>query len=286
MNLLFAGSVLVVTVNARGINKRDVAQGVCPQGSTGSYPSCVCDNGSHYNLVHNVCPPKSLESLAGSCPDDSSGVYPNCVCKLGKRYDHKHSICLDIDRSKCPKRSVGSVPNCKCEEGYKLDDIHWYCRAWYLNDTRGHHHIVGPIPHCPPFHLWDGAKCEPIRCPNNRNLMYPHCTDTDYDRFHPASCPPGQNYTIEKPYCHCPNDQDYTYPICHERCASNTYFELKSKSCVRRPCPAGWIGDYYPNCAVANFRKCPDEFPGEWPNCNIYDEGPRLEERNRKFNYV
>lgn len=26
--------------------------------------------------------------------------------------------------------------------------------------------------------------------------------------------------------------------------------------------------------------------PGIWPNCNIYDEGPRLEERNRKLNRV
>lgn len=113
-----------------------------------------------------------------------------------KRY---FQICLDIDRTKCPKRSVGSAPHCKCEEGYQLDNIHWYCRAWYLNDTRGGH-AVGPLPQCPVFHTWDGSKCEPIRCPNNRELLFPHCTDSHVHIDYPSTCPPGQNVTIEKPY--------------------------------------------------------------------------------------
>lgn len=131
-------------------------------------------------------------------------------------------ICLEIDRTKCPKHSSGSVPNCKCEEGYKLDHIHWYCRAWYLNDTRGY--IDGHIQTCPTFTVWDGTNCQPIRCPNDRTRLYPNCTE--YERVVPrVSCPVGQNYTLEKPYCHCPNDLDYTYPVCHERCALNsTYF--------------------------------------------------------------
>lgn len=130
-------------------------------------------------------------------------------------------ICLDIDRSKCPKRSVGTVPNCKCEEGYKLDDIHWYCRPWYLNETGGGY-IDGGVQLCPTFHIWNGKQCEPIRCPNDRNLLYPNCTTYTYDPHPRMSCPTGQNYTIEKPYCHCPDDQDYTYPICHERCLPNS----------------------------------------------------------------
>ncbi|XP_055294944.1 uncharacterized protein LOC129564810 [Sitodiplosis mosellana] len=282
INTLLVTSLLMLSVNARGTVKRDVDK-VCPGGSSGVYPRCECANGSQYNEVHNECPPKSLESLAGSCPSDSTGVFPNCACRLGKVYDHEHSICLDIDRTKCPKRSVGSPPHCKCEEGYKLDNIHWYCRAWYLDED--HRFNDGPIQQCPVFHLWDGSKCEPIRCPNNRELLFPHCVDTPVDH-NPTSCPPGQNYTIEKPYCHCPLDQDYTFPICHERCPANTYFDLKSKSCGKRPCPPGWIGDYYPHCSVKNYQKCPDEFPGQWPNCNIYDEGPRLEDRKRKVNYV
>lgn len=133
-------------------------------------------------------------------------------------------ICLDIDRSKCPKRSVGTVPNCKCEEGYKLDDIHWYCRPWYLNETGGGY-IDGGVQLCPTFHIWNGKQCEPIRCPNDRTLLYPHCTTyTNGQVFPHSSCPTGQNYTIEKPYCHCPNDQDYTYPICHERCPLNSMY--------------------------------------------------------------
>lgn len=286
INSLFVASLLMLTVSAAKIGKRDVDK-VCPSGSSGIYPQCVCDNGSQFNQVHDICPPQELESLSGSCPNDSTGIFPNCACKLGKVYDHKHSICLDIDRTKCPHRSVGSPPNCKCEEGYKLDNIHWYCRAWYLNDTRGYYDDFAPIQHCPVFHIWDGKKCEPIRCPNNRELLFPHCVDTHTDRPYPVSCPPGQNYTIEKPYCHCPRaEEEYTFPICHERCLDNTYFDMKTKACVKRPCPAGWIGDYYPHCTVANFQKCPESFPGEWPNCNIYDEGPRLEELRRRHNRV
>lgn len=126
---------------------------------------------------------------------------------------------MDIDRTKCPHHSSGSPPNCRCEEGYQLDNIHWYCRAWYLNDTRGSHGFV-QIPQCPVFHIWDGSKCEPIRCPNNRELLFPHCTITDGGRTYQTNCPPGQNVTNEKPYCHCPNDLDYTFPVCHERCAA------------------------------------------------------------------
>lgn len=130
-------------------------------------------------------------------------------------------VCFELDRTKCPKHSVGTVPNCKCEEGYKLDDIYWYCRPWYLNDTRGGFND-GP-PHCPPFHLFDGSKCEHIRCPNDRTLLYPNCTINDYPYVPtPSSCPPGQNYTIERPYCHCPNNQEYTWPICHDKCPTDS----------------------------------------------------------------
>lgn len=64
------------------------------------------------------------------------------------------------------------------------------------------------------------------------------------------------------------------------------YFDLKSETCVRRPCPVGWLGDYYPHCTVVSFQKCPAEFPGVWPNCNIYDEGPRLNDIKKYNNYV
>lgn len=111
-----------------------------------------------------------------------------------------------------------------------------YCRAWYLNDTRGGHG-VGPAPICPVFHLWDGVNCEPIRCPNNNALLFPHCVDTDVHHDYPASCPPGQNVTHEKPYCHCPNDQEYTFPICHEPCpaSSKSLLQFKNKSLICTP---------------------------------------------------
>lgn len=83
INSLLVTSLLVLTVNARGLLKRDVENRVCPVGSSGSYPSCVCENGSQFNEVHNECPPRSLESLAGSCPRDSSGLvmtlYPDII---------------------------------------------------------------------------------------------------------------------------------------------------------------------------------------------------------------
>lgn len=144
---------------------------------------------------------------------------------------------------------------------FLIDDVHWYCRAWYLNDTR-HSHIGPNIRTCPVFHLWDGTKCEPILCPNDRSKLYPYCIDTHVDINYHGSCPPGQNVTIENPYCHCPNNQEYTYPICHEPCPAHTFFDLKTKSCGKRPCPAGWSGDYYPNCIARNFQRCPAEFPG------------------------
>lgn len=64
------------------------------------------------------------------------------------------------------------------------------------------------------------------------------------------------------------------------------YFDMKTKACGKRPCPAGWLGDYYPHCTVASFQRCSEEFPGVWPNCNIYDQGPRLDERRNKLNFV
>jgi len=283
LSVWLVGLLAVSTTHARIIGKAGEDK-VCPFNSSGDYPNCVCESGSQFNPIHNVCPPKSLESFAGSCPDNSTGVYPNCVCKYGKVYDHLNSVCFELDRTKCPHRSVGTVPNCKCEEGYKLDDIYWYCRPWYLNDTRGDSGN-GAIPQCPVFHLWDGSKCEPIRCPNDRTLLYPHCTTENYTRA-PVSCPPGQDYTIERPYCHCPNEQEYTFPICHERCTTGTYFDMKTKSCAKRPCPAGWLGDFYPHCTVASFQRCSEEFPGIWPNCNIYDQGSRLEERKNRFNFI
>lgn len=63
---------MTVLVQARGIVKRDIEK-TCPPSSSGEYPNCVCESGAQFNEIHNVCPPRSLESLAGSCPDDSTG---------------------------------------------------------------------------------------------------------------------------------------------------------------------------------------------------------------------
>lgn len=65
-------TVTTVSVQARGIAKRDVHRS-CPTNARGEYPNCVCESGSQFNEIHNICPAKPLESLAGSCPDDSSG---------------------------------------------------------------------------------------------------------------------------------------------------------------------------------------------------------------------
>lgn len=69
---IVVASLLLLTVSARQIEKRDVNK-VCTSGSSGDYPNCVCENGSQFNRVHNVCPPRPLESLTGSCPDESTG---------------------------------------------------------------------------------------------------------------------------------------------------------------------------------------------------------------------
>lgn len=61
----------MLSVNARIVKR--YAEKVCPTGARGDYPNCVCENGSKFNAVHNICPPQSLESLTGSCPSDSSG---------------------------------------------------------------------------------------------------------------------------------------------------------------------------------------------------------------------
>lgn len=66
--------MIIASVHARNIVKRDAYKS-CPVNSQGEYPNCVCATGSQYNEIHNICPAKSLESLAGSCPDDSSGEY-------------------------------------------------------------------------------------------------------------------------------------------------------------------------------------------------------------------
>lgn len=72
--------MIIASVHSRGIVKRDVYGKSCPVNSHGDYPSCVCESGSQYNEIHNICPAKSLESLAGSCPDDSSGEYNDEMC--------------------------------------------------------------------------------------------------------------------------------------------------------------------------------------------------------------
>lgn len=59
-------------MQARRITKRDIVKS-CPPNTSGEYPQCVCENGAQFNEIHNICPPRSLESLGGSCPDDSTG---------------------------------------------------------------------------------------------------------------------------------------------------------------------------------------------------------------------
>lgn len=66
--------MIIASVHSRNIVKRDAYRS-CPVNSRGDYPNCACESGSQYNEIHNICPAKSLESLAGSCPDDSSGEY-------------------------------------------------------------------------------------------------------------------------------------------------------------------------------------------------------------------
>lgn len=63
---------MTLTVHARGIGKKDDEK-VCPFNSSGDYPNCICNSGSQFNRVHDICPPESLESYAGSCPDNSTG---------------------------------------------------------------------------------------------------------------------------------------------------------------------------------------------------------------------
>lgn len=63
---------MAVAVQARRITKRDLVKS-CPPNTSGEYPHCVCENGAQFNEIHNICPPRSLESLGGSCPDDSTG---------------------------------------------------------------------------------------------------------------------------------------------------------------------------------------------------------------------
>lgn len=60
------------TAHARSITNADEDK-VCPFNSQGVFPDCSCESGSQFNPIHNVCPPKSLESFAGSCPDNSTG---------------------------------------------------------------------------------------------------------------------------------------------------------------------------------------------------------------------
>lgn len=53
----------------------------------------------------------------------------------------------------------------------------------------------------------------------------------------------------------------------------NTEYRNKDGVCERIRCPQDQIGDFQPNCK--HLPKCPAEYPGVWPNCNIYQTTPK-----------
>ncbi|XP_031635744.1 extensin-like [Contarinia nasturtii] len=230
------------------------AQQKCPENSNGIYPSCKCLNGAVFDVNYNWCA-SNLKELGGQCPQDGPGIYPNCNCGVGKKFDVEKQLCTAIDRNVCPKGSYGDAPHCQCPPTFAFDEIHWFCRPWYLSTTAAPKVYTPPPPSCGAYQYGTYPDCHYRPCPKhslNPEEFEPHCK-YNYTHHVYTPCPQGQVGSPPNCYTPCPAHHRGRYPNCER---------------IRCQTGEGWTGEFEPDCRYT--PSCPPEFPGVWPNCDIY----------------
>lgn len=104
----------------------------------------------------------------------------------------------------------------------------------------------------------------------NLNALLPPLTRTTI-----AQCPPnfvgkppncrGEGYlpiTTTTPRPRCTDGRFGVFPDCYDPCPA--YTSGRPPNCHRTGCPAGWEGDYMPNC---HYIPCEHGMVGFYPNC-------------------
>ena len=176
----------------------------CPEGSTGTYPNCVCtDKSTHYHYATNTCDPYTQPEY--ECPKDSTGTYPSCVCMNSDyKFDSKQNACVpkNVEKKHCPSNSTGTYPNCTCKTGFKYDS--------------------------------DKNECVPLlptkKCPSGSTGSYPNCV-----------CGTGYHYDKDTNTCvkeggttkTCPADAEGEYPNCTCKDQSKTY-DQATNACIAK----------------------------------------------------
>ena len=210
---------------------------VCPENQVFNEEKkkCECDENSYESLFYNGCV---------KCPDDADKDGIGCKCKdERKQFDKKDNSC------KCKDRLSASAYNCEqCKEGYEYDSSLKECRAscgnnaWYnhekkkcecksgygflAKDSRKFERLgdsrtdLGAI---------NGAQCQ--ECPAGTKLVYGSFVNDGK----PLTKPSG----------------DKTVPFCKRRCATGSYWNVKTGKCTSG-IKCGMLHGVGPKCAVTD----------------------------------
>ena len=165
---------------------------VCPRGSFGHYPNCVCEREyGVYNAASNSCgePPKS-------CQLPLVGDYPNCHCPNNGSYDSERKTCGSGEPTrKCPHNQIGTPPNCTCPSGTKIDSDGFCAKSVETCPAPA----IGTLPNCScpsAREVWNGKTCvlkttggnEQQACPRPAHGMLPNCSCPGTMTWNGSSC--------------------------------------------------------------------------------------------------
>ncbi|XP_031635844.1 laminin subunit gamma-1-like [Contarinia nasturtii] len=247
---------------------------VCPEHSTGHWPTCKCDE------KFAIFDKSTFKCL--TCPADSEKgqLYPDCDCGKTGTYDSYRNECM-----KCPiEDSIGIYPNCSCiHKNATFNELRNICEFCVDGSS-------GKIPKCvcnngAEYNMYANF-CE--QCPYGSEGIFPNCQCSNgglFNGYYCENCPWGamgqygncscggtQTYDKENNTCNeCPSNSTGTHPSC--MCNEPNQYDKEANECLQ--CPVNSNGTY-PNCECNNglfaksYRKCiecPINSTGIYPEC-------------------
>jgi len=238
----------------------------CPSNASGTYPNCICPNGTNYDETTNTCKAPAINTYNLII----NGVYDKNTNKpLG-------------NTSVTVKSSDGKVQSGTLAPGVSIDfpenpGVSVTVYAAYTNYQNYQFTFTMPSSNYTLTILMTPNPS--ITCPSGASGTYPNCT-----------CPSGSNYDYSSNTCKtivttiaCPSDATGNYPNCTCDNPTATYDET-TNSCkfpAQPSCPANASGTY-PSCicTVSNEvydsstntckqtqPSCPSNATGTYPNC-------------------
>jgi hypothetical protein len=152
----------------------------CPSDSTGTYPRCVCKQGTHGSpgaCLPNVCPPGTIGTYPNcttpqACPSDSISVGGNnCRCRPGTHGDPGK-----CQPNVCPPGQVGNWPNCTTPQACPSDSHGTFPRCVCNAGTTGTPGKCVKIPTTTPGIILRNPGIIPIlKCKSDETGTPPNC---------------------------------------------------------------------------------------------------------------